>query len=330
MNGCGRVCPEAFDRDWEKLMRDEPSASEKNPDKNPERPAGTDPVNQSTGHLRAGKQPRTFKGEPLAGGKSSTEGGSRDISHVLKGWDYESGTINVRKVAGLDGMPKLQMRLDLGLLQMELSGRPDGVRPHGCESLLEYFEMQLKDHENRNGTDLGFHLTDEQCQSLRDEAVLYYHRYLSLFVLGEFSGVVQDTARNIRVLDLCGKFAVNEQDQLILEQYRPYLFMMNTRAAASMQFKEKQYADALTTVKIGLRKIKKFFARFDQEEAYTQCNEVKVLRKFARDIRRKLPVDPVRKLQGNLERAIKEERYEEAAVLRDQLSLLVDQKDGES
>ena len=305
-------------------MRDEPSASEKNPDKNPERPAGTDPVNPTPGHPRAGKQPRTFKGKSLVNPKSSIEGGSRDISHVLKGWDYESGTINVRKVVGLDGVPKLQMRLDLGLLQMELTGRPDGARPHGRESLLDYYENQLKDHENHNGTDLGFHLTDEQCQSLRDEAVLYYHRYLSLFVLGEFSGVVHDTARNIRVLDLCGKFAINEQDQLILEQYRPYLFMMNTRAAASIQFKEKRYVDAITTVKIGLRKIKKFFARFDQEDAYTQCNEVKVLRKFAKDIRRKLPVDPVRKLQGSLERAIKEERYEEAAVLRDQLSALVD------
>ena len=53
---------------------------------------------------------------------------SKDITPVLKGWDYEAGTINVRKVSGLDGSPKLQMRLDLGLLQMEMSGRPDGPR----------------------------------------------------------------------------------------------------------------------------------------------------------------------------------------------------------
>src|SRR3954466_4059196 len=103
---------------------------------------------------------------------------SKDIASILKGWDYEAGTINVRKVAGVDGSPKLQMRLDLGLLQMELSGRPDGLRPHEHESLLQYFEAQLKDHEKRYGTDLGFHLTADQCQSLRDEAVMYYHRYL--------------------------------------------------------------------------------------------------------------------------------------------------------
>src|SRR5947209_8446986 len=79
---------------------------------------------------------------------------SKDITPVLKGWDYEAGTINVRKISGEDGSPKLQMRLDLGLLQMELTGRPDGHRPHGCESLLEYFETQLADHKGKHGTDL--------------------------------------------------------------------------------------------------------------------------------------------------------------------------------
>src|SRR5262249_37058397 len=156
---------------------------------------------------------------------------SKDIAGILKGWDYESGTINVRKVAGLDGAPKLQLRLDLGLLQMELSGRPDGQRPHGAESLLEYHEALLHDHQKRNGTDLGFTRPAEQAQPWPDEAPMYSHRSLSLLVLGEFAGVVRDTARNLRVIDLCSHYAAEEQDRLILEQYRPYIIMMNTRAA---------------------------------------------------------------------------------------------------
>src|SRR5688500_7647829 len=194
-------------------------------------------------------------------GRSQAKSLAKDIGPILRGWDYESGTINVRKIIGLDGQPKLQMRLDLGLLQMEMSGRPDGVRPHGCESLLEYFESQLKEHRTRNGTELGFHLTSAQCQSLREEAVMYYHRYLSLFVLEEFPGVVRDTARNLRVLDWCGKFAVNEQDRLVLERYRPYITMMHVRARASLLFKEKRYTDAMDAVKEGLGKIKDFFVR---------------------------------------------------------------------
>src|SRR5947208_14731973 len=167
--------------------------------------------------------------------KPEDKASDKDITPVLSDWEYEAGTINVRKVSGLDGRPKLQMRLDLGLLQMELTGRPDGDRPFGHESLLEYFEEQLQEHMKHHGTELGFALTGDQCQSLREEAVMYYHRYLSLFVLEDFPAVVRDTARNLRVLDLCGKFATDEQDRLVLEQYRPYITMMNARAQPSLE-----------------------------------------------------------------------------------------------
>jgi hypothetical protein len=244
----------------------------------------------------------------------------RDISPLLKGWDYEPGTINVRKITGLDGLPKIQMRLDLGVLQMEVTGRPDGQRPHGHESLLELFEMQLRDHKQRNGTELGFQLTADQCEALREEAEMYYRRYLSLFVLGDFDGVVSDTARNIRVLDMCASFGATDQDRLVLEQFRPYLVMMHTRAAASLQYKTGQFAEALKTVSGGLAKIREFFSRFDQHDAYAESSEVRLLKKFAREIRRKLPVDPVELLQRKLDRAVKDERYEEAAKLRDQIN----------
>jgi len=245
---------------------------------------------------------------------------SKDITPVLRGWSYEPGVINVRKIHGTDGAPKVQMRLDLGLLQMEMNGRPDGVRPHGCESLLEYYEKQLHEHQRRHGTELGFHLSSTQCASLREEAVMYYHRYLSLFVLEEFSGVVRDTARNLRLLELCGKFAEDEQDRLVLEQYRPYIVMMHTRARASLLSHEGKHAEALQSVEEGLEQIREFFVRFGQDEAYADSNEVRVLKRFARDIRRKLPVNPVTRLQRKLQKAVKEERYEDAARLRDKIS----------
>jgi hypothetical protein len=251
--------------------------------------------------------------------ETEMEPANKDISPVLNGWDYEAGTINVRKIRGVDGLPKLQMRQDLGLLQMELTGRPDGQRPHGFESLLEYHEKKLREHKRRNGTELGFHLTTDQCQQLRDEAQMYYWRYLSLYVLEDFTGVVRDTSRNLKVLDLCGRYAVEEQDRLVLEQYRPYIMMMNARASASILFKDNKYREALKVVEAALGEIKEFFAKFDQPEAYGYSSEVKVLKRFAREIRKKLPVDPVVKLQSQLERAVKAEQYEEAARLRDEI-----------
>jgi hypothetical protein len=246
----------------------------------------------------------------------------KDITPILKGWDYEAGTINVRKVAGVDGLPKLQMRLDLGLLQMEATGRPDGVRPHGCESLLEYFEQLLADHNQRHGTEIGFALDRTQCQLLREEAGMYYYRYLSLFVLEEFSGVIRDTARNLRVLDLCGKYAQEEQDRLILEQYRPYIIMMNARARATIPYKERKFEEALKAVESGIADIREFFVSFGQEQALKRSNEVRVLKRFAKEIRRKLPVDPLERLRRKLARAIRNEEYEDAARLRDKIAAI--------
>jgi hypothetical protein len=252
-------------------------------------------------------------------GSPTASASGKDLSPMLKGWDYEPGTINVRKIFGIDGAPKVQMRLELGILQMELTGRPDGARPHGHESFLDYLETQLKEHKKRHGSDDGFHLTGSQCQSLREEAQLYYQRYLSLFVLEDFTGVVRDTARNLRVLDFCGKFAVEEQDRLVLEQFRPYIVMMNAKAHASIAFKADKFGEALKIINEALETIREFFASIEQPEAFSQSSEVRMLRRFARDIRRKMPVDPIERLKHQLERAVKAERYEEAAKLRDQI-----------
>ncbi len=159
---------------------------------------------------------------------------------------------------------------------------------------------------------------------------MYYHRYLSLFVLEDFPGVVRDTDRNLRVLDLCGRYAVDEQDRLVLEQYRPYITMMNTRAAASILFKDRRYADALKLIKRGIASIREFFERFGQLKAMNQSNEVRVLKRFAREIRKRMPVDPLARLKADLDKAIKAERYEDAAKLRDQIQQESDAADSAS
>jgi protein-arginine kinase activator protein McsA len=69
----------------------------------------------------------------------------------------------------------------------------------------------------------------------------------------------------------------------------------------------------------GIESIRDFFSRFGQDEAFAKSNEVRVLKKFAREIRRKIPMDPLTRLQHQLDKAIKTERYEEAAKLHDQI-----------
>jgi protein-arginine kinase activator protein McsA len=95
--------------------------------------------------------------------------------------------------------------------------------------------------------------------------------------------------------------------------------MMNVRAHASILFNDKKFKPALKIVREGLESIKEFFARFGQVEAFSRSNEVKILKKFARDIRKKLPIDPIEKLKSQLEKAVAREQYEDAARLRDEI-----------
>ena len=56
----------------------------------------------------------------------------RDIDTLLKGWDFQPGEVNARFFKSRTGRELVQMRVDMGLLQMEADLRPDGVHPHGA------------------------------------------------------------------------------------------------------------------------------------------------------------------------------------------------------
>ena len=53
---------------------------------------------------------------------------SKDITNILAGWDFNPDELQVRIIPGDDGRERIQMRLDLGVLQMELAGRPETAR----------------------------------------------------------------------------------------------------------------------------------------------------------------------------------------------------------
>src|SRR5438045_8255904 len=107
-----------------------------------------------------------------------------DISPLLEQWPYKPGQVVVRKFKGKDGKEKIQLRVDLGLLQMNAEGRPDGKRPFGYTSLLEYHQARLYKHvAAHEGSDEGFGLKPEECAKLQLEALQYHHRYICLLQL---------------------------------------------------------------------------------------------------------------------------------------------------
>jgi hypothetical protein len=242
-----------------------------------------------------------------------------DIRPIMRDWDFQPGKISVRKIVGDDGQPKIQMRLDLGLIQMEPEGRPDGTRPQGFESLLDLYMDRLEVYRREHQTDLGFELTPDDCREIREEALQYYHRYLASFILEDFDRVIRDTQRNLATFDLCHKYATKHMDRMVLEQYRPYVLMMNTRAKAHLATKQRDYQAALDILKSGLRAIKKIYIDMDQPEEFHDSVEASILRQLGRRIRRRLPGNPLKGLERKLQRAIEQERFEDAAKLRDRI-----------
>jgi len=242
-----------------------------------------------------------------------------DIGPILTGWPYEPGEVTVRKIIGRDGRPRVQLRLDLGLLQMEMTGRPDGQRPFGAESVLDYHLARLNEHKRRRGTDAGFRLSPDECAELRDESIQYYHRYLSLYHLEDFEQVAADTARNLKCLDFMRSYAAEESDRLGSQHYSPYMLMMHTRALAALALKGEAFEGALEEIRHGIASIEAFFTDLGEPELVERSVEIASLKRLAREIRRRKPADPIEQLREELEAAVSAEDYERAATLRDQL-----------
>ena len=245
-----------------------------------------------------------------------------DLTDMLKEWPHESGRINVRRIAGRDGRPKLQVRIDLGIIQMEMEGRPDGRRPEGFASLLDYQKDRLARYGEQSGGSDGFVLSADECRALREEAVQYYHRYVGLLALGDYTGVVRDTTRNLEVFDLCRDFAADEGDRTVLEQFRPYVIMMQARGEAEQALAAGGTREAVAAIDGGLDGIRQVFEQAGQAAEFDEANEVQLLRGMRDALVPKLPVSQRMELQERLQAAIDAENYELAAMLRDELRLL--------
>ena len=150
-----------------------------------------------------------------------------DLSNTLRDWPYEAEKISVRKILGSDGIVRIQMRVELGVVQMEADHRPDGARPFGCDTILDYHRKRLQAHLTMNGTPLGFALTPQECHGLRVEGSMFYRRYVAYFVLEEYDSVVRDTSHSLDILDMCHEHAMEPEDRESLEEFRPYILMMN-------------------------------------------------------------------------------------------------------
>lgn len=249
---------------------------------------------------------------------------TQDISHVLEGWDFRPQELNVRIIKGDDGADRIQMRIDLGLLQMHMDGRPDGERPHGGEGLLEYYERECAEYGN------GYRLGHDAIDDLFREGWQFYQRYLCLFHLAQYELVIRDTDRILRLFHFIRCHAKRRRDQWRFDQYRPYVLMMNTRAKAMIAVAAGDRNRAIGVIESGCQLIDEFLREYAREDQRNDYFELEFLRRWLEELRaQEKPIrvakgDPpeLRKLKNYLQRAIDREDYEHAAVLRDKIKRL--------
>ena len=93
-----------------------------------------------------------------------------NIDPILKQWTFDPQAVSVRLLT-LPDREVIQLRIDLGLLQLEVADRPDGWRPGGEPTYLPV-------HENKRQQQHGdeFVLSEEQCSEIDREFVQFYHR----------------------------------------------------------------------------------------------------------------------------------------------------------
>jgi hypothetical protein len=254
---------------------------------------------------------------------------TKDISRVLQDWDFEPDETSVRIVHGEDGRELIQLRLDLGLLQMEVSGRPDRQRPHGFESWLDYLIDQQARHDASEPDGAAFELTSEHLGQLLREGIQYYHRYLSLWHLDRYEECARDTLRNLKLFEFVRLCAANESDKMQFDQWRPYVTMMHARAVATPLIDRGDKQAASAAIQQGIEGILEFLEEYGQQERAEQCAELVQLQRWQEELNEDQDQDSdmksgdgIQQLQVELEQAILTEQYEEAALLRDRIRQL--------
>jgi len=242
-----------------------------------------------------------------------------DISHLLEQWEYQPGQVAVRKFKGRDGVEKIQLRVDLGLLQMNAQGRPDGKRPYGHESLLEHYQTRLEKRRKTSGGDDGFVLKAEDCAKIQQEAIQYHHRYICLFQMEDYAGVIGDTERNVEAFDFVEEYAESDELSWSLQQFRPQLLMMQVRARGALALRDKKHKEAIEAIESGLEEIRQFYRHYARHDLLEQSGEIQSLEAWLRDVQSKRPLSERERLLNALDEAVRLEDYEKAARVRDAL-----------
>lgn len=236
----------------------------------------------------------------------------QDIDFIIRHWPFQPGVVSARFTQAYDGRKVMQMRIEMGLLQMETIGRPDGQRPGGAKTYLDYLNAQLV----RRGE--SFTLTDENRMEIDREFLQFYHRRICCLALREFRRTVADADHTLALMDFVAHWSTDPEWTLSHEQYRPFVIFHRAQAAAMAEVQDSNPEAAVEEIKRALDRIREIYVKLEAEERFDDDELVGQLTQLKESLRKEYGLG--RTLIEQMDEAIAAEQYERAARLRDEIA----------
>jgi len=234
------------------------------------------------------------------------------IDRIIKGWDFDAVQPSARVVRHPAGREVLQLRVDLGVLQMEVDDRPDGSRPYDCDSILAWILQREKQ------VDADFRLSIEECLEVDREFSQFYHRRIGWIELKEFARAANDATHTLGLMDASLRHAPDQNWAMLHEQHRPFVIFQRAQSLALQRVQDGgDPATAIEELNVGLKLIREFYDTYELENDYDDDELVQRLKQVREALREKFEIGQT--LDEQLAAAVAQENFELAAQLRDKI-----------
>src|SRR5262245_16290470 len=247
----------------------------------------------------------------------------RDLDDVIQGWPYdpEPGEVLAREMRARDGRSVLQIRVELGVLQLETSGRPDGGRPHGFATYLDYLRYCAASHgQTPGGKSRSWTMDQEHCSEADREFIQFYHRRMAWLSLRHYHKAMLDADHTLALMDFVRRHGNDEDYVASHEQFRGLVQFHRSQAQALIAIERRHPEEAIDALRDGMEKIaahqRTWWAARENDSAESpNPSLIDQLRLFEQEIRKNYAVEKT--LREQLDEAVAREDYEQAARIRD-------------
>ncbi len=250
----------------------------------------------------------------------------RDIDEALNDWAYDPdpGALTVRQVRTRDGRWVIQIRKELGLMQMECDGRPDGARPHGFSTYLDYLRYRAERRVQTGTTDPDWLFTPDHCLNIEREFMQFYHRRVAWLALNRYDKVLLDAHHTLSLMNFVRAHFTQVDYIDSHERFRGMVYFHETQARTGIALEENNPEKAIDAIRQGVLQIGHHLEEWqeshgeDDETELPDSELLDQLREIEAAIRKRYDVGKT--LHEQLHEAIVNEDYEQAAQIRDRMN----------